>query len=108
MILAVAVRQGKIGARMVLGRDQTQAQGADIVAAGQGGLVQNFRPGIDRIAREAGGHVTAAVDGGDVEGVGQAVVGKPPGQGNDMPAVNQALAEPPAFLRMKWTLAVFW
>ena len=96
VVLAVGVDQGKIGAGVVLGRDQTQAQRADIVAARQGGLVQDFRPGIDRVAREGWRDVPSAVDGGDVEGVGQAVETEPPGERDDMPAVDQALAEPPA------------
>src|SRR4029077_35977 len=65
----------KIGAAAVFYGDKSGAQGADVAAQGVLGFVHNLRPGIDGIAGECGGHVAAAVDGGDMKGVGKAVEG---------------------------------
>ena len=77
----------------VLGRDQPQAQGADIGAAGQVGRVQHLRPGIDRVAGPAGIDVAAAVDRQDVQAVAEPVERQRPGQRDHHAAIDDAGAE---------------
>ena len=69
-------------------------QGADVVAAGQGGGVEDFAPGEDRVAGEQRRDVAAAVDRGDVEGVGEPVEAEGARERDDVAAVDQAAAEP--------------
>ena len=63
---------GKVRAGPVLGRDGAQPQRADVVAARQFGLRQNFRPREHGVAGKQRIDVTAAIDRGDMKCVGQA------------------------------------
>ncbi len=97
-IVIVAGLERKIAARLVVGRDRAQPQRADVAAAGQLGLGQHLRPGKHRAAGKQRRDVTAAIDGGDVEGVGEAVEGQRAGERDDVAAIDQ----PPAEAALAW------
>src|SRR5262245_13463607 len=87
----LAQREVRTGA--VLDGDQPRAQGADVAAAGNLGDLQHLGPGVDLVARKAGRHVSPAVDGGDVEGVGEAIEGQRPRERDDNATVDEASPE---------------
>ena len=91
--MAIFGGAGKIGAGQVLGGKGADAQGADIVTPFQHLLVEDFRPGIDGIAGKERGNVAPGIDGGDMEGVGEAVERQRARQGDDMAAIDKAAAE---------------
>ncbi len=98
----LALRRGKSAQRAVLDGGEPRAQRADVAAAWDLGGLQHLRPGVDRIAGEAGRHVPAAVDGGDVEGVGEAVERQRAGERDDDAAVD----EPPLELALRLLMQV--
>jgi hypothetical protein len=57
--------------------------------------VDDFRPGVDRIAGKGRGDVPAAIDRRDAESVGQPVEGKRARQADDVTAVDDPAAEAP-------------
>ena len=92
-ILALFRLQRQRGAIHVLDADEAHAQRADIAAARHLGLLQDFRPRVDGVARKRRCDVAAAVDGCQMEGVAEAVVGQRAHQRDDDAAVDDALAE---------------
>ena len=60
---------------------------------GMSAVSENLAPRIDGIAGKQRRDVAAAVDGGDVEGVGEAVEGQRAGERDDMPAIDEPPAE---------------
>ena len=63
------------------------------VAARQFGFRQHFRPGEHGAAGKQRRDVPAAIDGGDMKGIGEAVERQRARQRNDMAAIDQPPAE---------------
>src|SRR5215467_2241403 len=66
---------GKVRARLVLGGDEVQPQGADVGAIRELNPLDYLRPGEHGVASEKRRHMPAAVDAGDVESIGKPVEG---------------------------------
>ena len=94
-LVALGLAQRKLGAGAVLGRDRAQPQGPDVVAARQRRRLDHFAPGEHGVAGEERRDMPAAIDGGDMEGVGEAVEGQRAGERDHMAAIDEPAAEPP-------------
>ena len=96
LVSAVLVRAGPVGCRAVLAGDRPQAQRSEFRICGFG-PGQHLAPGVDRISGEAGRGMCAGVDRGDQLGVLQAVETEGAGERDDVPAIDNASAEPAGF-----------
>ena len=94
-LIALALAQGKVGAGAVLGRDGAQSQRPDIVTARQRRCLDHLAPGEQSVAGEQRRDMPAAVDRGDVEGVGEAIEAQCAGERNDVAAIDQTPPEAP-------------
>src|SRR5262245_62609037 len=84
---------GKLGRAAVLHGNEARAQGADILAQFNLGGLQYLRPSVEGIAGKCGRHVPAAIDGRDMEGIGETVEAQCPGERKDDAAVDQPALE---------------
>src|SRR6185312_16001100 len=92
-VVATRRLQRQRRAILIFDADEANAQRANVLPTWNFSFFENLRPRIDRIACERRGDVPAAVDGGQMEGVAEAIVGQRPHQRDDDTAVDDALAE---------------
>src|SRR6185437_12427603 len=88
-IVIVANLERKVGARLVTGGDGPKPHCANIVTALQVGFGEHFRPSENRAARKQRRHVAAAINGSDMEGVGEAVERQSAGERYHVAAIDQ-------------------
>src|SRR5690606_19484081 len=92
LLIALFLRAGKISAGTVFGRQTAHAERSQIVASLQWRLVQNFRPGKNRVAAKAGRDMTPAINGRHQNRIAKPVEGKRARKRNDMAAIDEAAA----------------